>query len=561
MNNVLSRKILEPEALAQTLREVRAAGLSIVQCHGCFDLVHPGHIRYLQAARAQGDVLVVSLTADDGVQKGPERPYIPQDLRAENLAALEFVDWVVIDPHPTAVELLDLLRPDVYVKGYEYARSHDPRFLRERETVEAYGGRVVYHSDEVVFSSTRLLESMQRDAQLEQMRLRTLLLRRQVTLAAVREALAGFRGKRVLVIGDALRERIVLGDARQTAGDAPILSLQEIESEESWAGAAALALHLANLGAQPQLLTSLGEDEASELLQRSLIAAGVEVHAIAARSGLPERTTYQADQNKLLQVCRGACFPLDSAGERMALTISADLLPASDALLMYDLGLGTLTPGLVAHLGSVGRSGGKVTIAAVGARGDAAALGGADLLIGAERSLREAEHDHSSSLPAVIWNLLRKTSSTGAVAWLPRRGLMAFDEADGAPRLRTEYFPALTHQARDLAGVEEALVAVAALTRAGGGTLTLAAYLAALADALIAAQPGPARIALEQLDALATQRPELASNTHFVPAARRAALPAATPMHVASGAIPAIENGAGMKISPSSVALGAAGGA
>ena len=128
----VQRKIVEPQHLARTLRALSSSGSTIVQCHGCFDIVHPGHIRYLQFARRLGDVLVISLTGDAAMGKGPERPYIPQELRAENLAALEFVDWVVIDPHPTASQLLELLRPDVYVKGREYATVTDARFARER---------------------------------------------------------------------------------------------------------------------------------------------------------------------------------------------------------------------------------------------------------------------------------------------------------------------------------------------------------------------------------------------------------------------------------------------
>src|SRR5262245_55689923 len=107
----LHRKIVSLEALAQTVRSLQVDGRTVVQCHGCFDIVHPGHVRYLQFARQLGDVLIVSLTGDALLGKGADRPYIPQELRAENLAALEFVDWVVIDPNPTACELLNMLRP------------------------------------------------------------------------------------------------------------------------------------------------------------------------------------------------------------------------------------------------------------------------------------------------------------------------------------------------------------------------------------------------------------------------------------------------------------------
>ena len=129
LSTASDRKIVSIEALQAELAGLRSSGRTVVQCHGCFDLVHPGHVRYLRFARQLGDILIVSLTADAGVTKGLDRPYIPAELRAENLAAMEFVDWVVIDEHPTAVEILEQVKPDVYVKGREYAVSSDPRFL------------------------------------------------------------------------------------------------------------------------------------------------------------------------------------------------------------------------------------------------------------------------------------------------------------------------------------------------------------------------------------------------------------------------------------------------
>src|SRR6202453_620645 len=155
------RKICNLERLLGVRREARAAGRVIVHCHVCFDIVHPGHIQHLQYAKSLGDELVVTVSADSHVQKGVDRPLIPDDLRASSLAALECVDWVYVNPNPTAVELLEALQPDVYIKGKEYERNHDPRFLAEREAVARHGGRVVFSSGDVVYSSTSLISAME----------------------------------------------------------------------------------------------------------------------------------------------------------------------------------------------------------------------------------------------------------------------------------------------------------------------------------------------------------------------------------------------------------------
>lgn len=153
-------KVVSAEQLGALRPTLAARGQTLVQCHGCFDIVHPGHIRHLRFAAAQGDRLVISVTADAFVNKGPGRPMFSHDLRAENMAALEFVDWVVIHHAPTATDLLKVVRPDIYIKGAEYAINGDPRFAEERGIVESFGGRVLFSSGDVVFSSTSLVESI-----------------------------------------------------------------------------------------------------------------------------------------------------------------------------------------------------------------------------------------------------------------------------------------------------------------------------------------------------------------------------------------------------------------
>jgi len=156
------RKILTITELLNRRESARCAGRTIVQCHGCFDIVHPGHIRHLQTAASLGDILLVSVTHDAGVaaSKGPDRPVFTQRLRAENLAALNCVDWVCIDSAPTAEKLLARVRPDIYAKGEEYRLRRDARFDAERRVVERFNGRVAFTSDEVVFSSSALVEQV-----------------------------------------------------------------------------------------------------------------------------------------------------------------------------------------------------------------------------------------------------------------------------------------------------------------------------------------------------------------------------------------------------------------
>jgi D-beta-D-heptose 7-phosphate kinase/D-beta-D-heptose 1-phosphate adenosyltransferase len=137
----------------------RAEGRAVVFTNGVFDLVHPGHVTYLAAARAEGDVLVVAVNSDRSVRanKGPSRPILPEQERAELLAALEVVDAVVVFDDETPAAIVAALQPDVLVKGADWA--HDA--IVGRDTVEARGGRVVRIDVVPGYSTSRILERMQ----------------------------------------------------------------------------------------------------------------------------------------------------------------------------------------------------------------------------------------------------------------------------------------------------------------------------------------------------------------------------------------------------------------
>jgi len=146
--------LTEPQLL-ERLNADRRAGRTIAFANGCFDLLHVGHVRYLQGARAEADRLVVAVNADDSVRrlKGEGRPVLNENARAELVGALACVDYVVIFAEPTVDRLLTLLRPDVHCKGTDYTVDTVP----ERKTVRAYGGRVAIVGDPKNHSTRDLL--------------------------------------------------------------------------------------------------------------------------------------------------------------------------------------------------------------------------------------------------------------------------------------------------------------------------------------------------------------------------------------------------------------------
>jgi D-beta-D-heptose 7-phosphate kinase/D-beta-D-heptose 1-phosphate adenosyltransferase len=158
----MQSKIKSLAALARIRRRLRRAGRCVVLTNGCFDLLHAGHVEYLAAAKRCGDVLVVALNGDRSVRrlKGPERPLVPQGARAQLMAALAVVDYVVIFDTLRVTPVIEALRPDVYVKGGDYTRA--TLNAEEREVLEGCGAEIKLLKLKPGFSTTALLEKIRR---------------------------------------------------------------------------------------------------------------------------------------------------------------------------------------------------------------------------------------------------------------------------------------------------------------------------------------------------------------------------------------------------------------
>jgi D-glycero-beta-D-manno-heptose 1-phosphate adenylyltransferase len=149
------KTILSREDLANRIAAARESGARIVLANGCFDVLHVGHIRYLAGARELGDVLVVGINSDEqvAIQKGPGRPVLPANERAEIVAALESVTYVTIFNEPTVEQLLLALKPDIHAKGTDYTTESVP----ERDVVRSYGGEVAIVGDPKDHSTTEII--------------------------------------------------------------------------------------------------------------------------------------------------------------------------------------------------------------------------------------------------------------------------------------------------------------------------------------------------------------------------------------------------------------------
>jgi len=266
----MNEKISVLSELAQIIDQLKKDQKTVVHCHGVFDLLHPGHLQHFQAAKNLGNILVVTISPDKYVNKGPGRPVFNQRLRAEYLAALEVVNYVAVNESPSAVETIHLLRPNIYVKGNEYKSLKDltGNISKEKKAIEDVGGEMAFISDPV-FSSTALLNEYfsiltpQAKSYLAEFK-------QSYSIESILEQIELFKKKKVLVIGDIIVDEYVFCQPLGIANKVACIDAKYLEKELHLGGAAGVANHLAQFCQLVHFVSCLESDgEYTESIKES----------------------------------------------------------------------------------------------------------------------------------------------------------------------------------------------------------------------------------------------------------------------------------------------------
>jgi rfaE bifunctional protein kinase chain/domain/rfaE bifunctional protein nucleotidyltransferase chain/domain len=284
MNTISEKYAYKIKSVDELVRDVgtRPRARTVVMCHGVFDLVHPGHIRHLLYAKSKADILVASLTADRHIHKAQYRPFVPQELRALNLAALEMVDYVIIDDEATPIANIARIQPDFFAKGYEYQSSGlHPKTRHELETIESYGGEILFTPGDIVYSSSALIESGPPNISTD--KLLMLLQAEGLSFERLRRVLEQFDGREVHVVGDTIVDSLthttMIGGMTKT----PTPSVRFDNRQDFVGGAGIVAAHLAAAGAKVTFSTVLGDDPLRDFVVDGLVELGVTVKPIVDR--------------------------------------------------------------------------------------------------------------------------------------------------------------------------------------------------------------------------------------------------------------------------------------
>jgi cytidyltransferase-like protein len=343
-------KIVPFSSLPGILRLLRKKGKKVVHCHGTFDLLHPGHLVHFEEAKACGDILVVTLTGEKFVNKGPGRPYFSDSLRARSLAALSSVDLVSVVPHPHAKEAILAVRPSVYCKGREYAEKGKDTYGRIDEdlaTVRSVGGKVAFVGS-VVFSSSKLLND-HFDNRSDQVKNFCQSIRRHTSASDFRRQLENFASLRVLVVGDLIFDRYTSVAIQGLTSKNRIISGRFLDDDLQAGGSLAVFRHIQQFCPQTKILGIVGtEGWVGEFLRdkigvsQNLLVRGDEFTSIV-KQRFVEPFSEGKELSKLFSVNYLNEGEIGPDLEKKVLQTLAREIPKADLVLVMDFGHGLMT--------------------------------------------------------------------------------------------------------------------------------------------------------------------------------------------------------------------------
>ncbi len=505
------RKIKTVEELREIIGP-RPRAKKVIMCHGTFDVVHPGHIRHLMYARGKADILVASLTCDDHIAKANLRPYVPEELRAMNLAALEIVDYVIVDRDATPLRNLEQIQPDFFAKGYEYGDgSIHPRTREEMNVLETYGGEVIFTPGDIVYSSSALIEMAPPNIATD--KLVSILDAEGLTFDDLRQALDKMAGLRVHVVGDTIVDTYthttLIGGNTKT----PTFSVRYENHQDFAGGAAIVAKHLRAAGAHVTFSTVLGDDRLKDFVLADLEKAGVVCNAIIdSTRPTTNKNAFIASGYRLLKV-----DTLDNraVSEKIVGQVVEALKSTEvDVVVFSDFRHGMFNRRTIpALIEAIPEGVYRVADSQVASRwGNILEFKGFDLITPNEREARFALGDQDLTVRPLALELYKRAECKTLILKLGDRGLLTYRARPREEDLRSFFVvDSFADTVVDAVGSGDALLAYAALAMVATRSEVIASVLGSLSAAIecghdgnIPVTPDNVRAKLDQIEKRAT---------------------------------------------------------
>jgi len=460
-------KIFDLDKSEEVLTPLRKEGKKIVHCHGVFDLIHPGHIKHLEAAKKFGDVLVVTITEDKLVNKGPGRPVFNEILRAETLAALQVVDFVAISRNQLATVAIEAIKPDFYVKGQEYKVDEDDitgGIVPERNKVEEFGGKLVF-TEEIVFSSTNII-NRHLDFADETVKDYLKRIRELTNFDKIYKDFERIANYKVVVIGDIILDEYTTVIPLGKASKSSTITAKRLDSELYAGGVLAVANHISNFVKEVKLITTIGNNYGKDYTNfiQSKLNKNIKLSKVYTDDRptvLKQRYVDRAFKGKLFEIIDIEDIPLPDETRNQIIAELHGIENEYDLVVVADFGHGMIDNEIVNYLCA------KDIFLAVNTQTNSANTG-FNLLTKYPRcnyfSIDENEaqlatHDKYSDIDVIFNKLLHRSSAAIAAITLGIRGAMV----GSLHNKRGVKAPVLSSEVIDTIGAGDAFLSITSL--------------------------------------------------------------------------------------------------
>lgn len=479
-------KISSLEDLAAVAQEGRKSGKRIILAHGTFDLLHMGHVRHLEQARELGDILLVTLTADKFVNKGPGRPVFTDLLRAEMAAALACVERVAINNAATAENVIRIVKPDIYVKGSDYADHNTDltgKITDEQRAVEECGGRIHYTYD-ITFSSSSLLN---RHFNVFDPNLREYLddARSRFRSDDFNNIIESISNKKVLLIGDTIIDEYNYVSPLGKAPKENIITTLYRSKEQFAGGVIAAANHVASFCDQIKVITCLGDDSYDVNFIEKSLRDNITISYVRRQASPTVRKKRYVDADyikKMFEVYYMDDTPLFGQLEDQVCELIKKYAPGYDLVIVADFGHGMITPKIRSALAGYSK------FLAVNAQSNSANHGynlitkykSADYICIDSPEARLAVGEPHLDIEKIASELLPKhIDCSRLILTHGRHGCVVYDKNSG-----TRKIPAFTGQAIDTIGAGDAFLSITSPLVAAGHDLEKIGFIGNAVGAL-----------------------------------------------------------------------------
>jgi rfaE bifunctional protein kinase chain/domain len=466
----------------KTLKEIKKklpSNKKIILCHGHFDVVHPGHVRHLIYAKSKADILIVSITGDIHVTKGVNRPHVPENIRALNIAAFEVVDFVLIDQNYKPLSLIKSLRPDYFAKGFEYSSNKLPAATQEElKLINSYGGKMIFTPGDVVYSSTRILKESPPELKIE--KLLSVMKSNNIDFTKLLKTIKDFKNLSIHVLGDVIvdtyTETLLIGGQTKT----PTLSVLKNSETHYIGGAGVVALNLANTGAKVLLSTVVGKDFFGKLVQKNLKKKLTLLPVIDNTRPTTNKNSIVCKDYKLVKIDTLDNQPIS---KKVLNSLSKQLKKHNTSGVIFsDFRHGIFNGGSIESLTkSVKKNTFKSADSQVASRwGNITDFKNFDLITPNEKEARFSISDQDSSLSSLARKVIKASKCKNMILKLGERGAFA---VENKKYLKSFYVSSFANKVADAVGTGDALLAYSTLAMISSKSLAVSIIIGSIAAA------------------------------------------------------------------------------